>query len=69
VLPLCPASALRNRLMHTLTPLLEIEGDAYAMFTPQLAGIAKRLLGKQVADASPRRDAIIAPLDMLIAGI
>jgi toxin CcdB len=39
------------------------------MLTPQLAGIAKRQLGEQVADASPRRDAIIAALDMLIAGI
>ena len=69
VVPLCPAPALRNRLMNTLTPLLQIEGDAYAMLTPQLAGIAKRQLGEQVADASPRRDAIIAALDMLITGI
>jgi toxin CcdB len=69
VVPLCPAPVVGNRLMSTLTPLLEIEGDSYAMLTPQLAGIAKRHLGEQVADLSPRRDAIIAALDMLITGI
>lgn len=69
VAPLCPVTALGNRLMNTLSPLLQLEGDAYAMLTPQLAGIAKRQLGEQVADLSPRRDAIIATLDMLITGI
>jgi toxin CcdB len=37
--------------------------------TPLLAGVSLKSLGEQVADLSPRRDEIIAALDLLITGI
>jgi toxin CcdB len=69
VVPLCPASTLRGKVMKTLTPQFDIDGRQYVMLTPQLAGVSKKLLGSEVADLARRRPEIIAALDLLITGI
>lgn len=69
VLPLCPASAMKGKLIKTLTSVFEIDGKKYAMLTPQLAGIAKKQVGTKVADLAQYRDEIVAALDLLITGI
>jgi toxin CcdB len=50
-------------------PEFDIAGKRYVMLTPQLAGIAKRQLGEQVADLAKCRDEMIAALDFLLTGI
>ena len=69
VVPLCPAAVMKGKLIKTLMPVFEIEGNAYAMLTPQLAGIQKTQLGARVADLAENRNDIVAALDLLIAGI
>lgn len=69
VVPLYTAAAMKGKVLKTLTPIFNIEGKQYVMVTPQLAGIAKKQLGNQVADLSAQRDEIIAALDLLITGI
>ncbi|EXF44436.1 plasmid maintenance protein CcdB [Pseudomonas sp. BAY1663] len=69
VVPLYTAAAMKGKILKTLTPIFEIEGKPYVMVTPQLAGIARKQLGNQVADLSAQRDEIIAALDLLITGI
>ncbi|MEQ1438855.1 CcdB family protein [Fontimonas sp. SYSU GA230001] len=69
VVPLCLAASMRDKLIRTLMPALEIEGKSYAMLTPQLAGISKKQLGTEVADLGEHRDEILAALDLLITGI
>jgi len=69
VVPLCPAAAMTGRLLKTLTPVFEVDGEQYVMLTPQLAGIPERRLGTRVADLAQRREEIIAALDLLITGI
>ena len=69
VVPLCPAAVMKGKLIKTLMPVFEIEGNAYAMLTPQLAGIQKTQLGARVADLAQHRNDIIAALDLLVAGI
>lgn len=69
VVPLSPLSATKSRTLAPLTPVLEVGGKRHLMLTPQLAGIATRSLGPQVADLSERRSEIIAALDFLITGI
>lgn len=64
VVPLCPAAAMKGKLLRTLAPVFEVEGEQYAMLTPQLAGIPKTYLGTQIADLAQRRDEIIAALDL-----
>lgn len=69
VVPLCPASAMKGKLVKTLMPLLPIDGKSYAMLTPQLAGIERRQMGAEVADLAGHRNEIIAALDLLFTGI
>ena len=69
VIPLYTNSAMQGQVLSTLMPTFEIENQQYVMVTPQLAGIAKKHLGAQVADLSAQRDEIIAALDLLITGI
>ena len=69
VVPLCPVSVMKGKLIETLTPVVEVAGKQYAVLTPQLAGIPGKALGTRVADLAPARDAIVAALDMLITGI
>lgn len=69
VVPLCPASAMKGKIINTLMPIFEVEGKQYVMLTPQLAGIANKQMGARVADLAHQRDAIVAALDLLITGI
>lgn len=69
VIPLFALTALKGKILTTLTPTFEIEGRAYVLMTPQLAGISRKELGPEVTDFSVHRDAIIAALDFLITGI
>lgn len=69
VVPLFPVAAMKGKILKTLMPRFEIEGKQYVMVTPQLAGIAQKQMGAQVADLASHRNEIIAALDLLITGI
>ncbi len=68
VVPLRSASALKGKVLKTLTPLLVIEGASFVMLTPQLAGIPKSELGAPVAQVQQHRAEIIAAIDLLVTG-
>lgn len=69
VVPLCATSAIKGRLIGTLMPTFVVEGKRYAMVTPQLAGIERKLLGTEVTVLSAHRAEIVAALDLLLTGI
>ena len=69
VVPLYTAAAMQGTTLRTLMPTFEIDEKQYVMVTPQLAGIAKKQLGAQIADLSAQRSEIIAAIDLLITGI
>lgn len=69
VVPLCPASAMKGKLIRTLMPVLKIDNKSYAMLTPQLAGIESKRIGPEVINASSYRNEIISALDLLLTGI
>lgn len=69
VVPLCPASAMKGKLVKTLMPVFEIDGRHYAMLTPQLAGVSMKQVGSKVVDVAQYREEIMAALDLLITGI
>ena len=70
VIPLAPASAgTRRSVLQMLTPICTVEGKAYVLLTPQLAGISVKELGAPIADLSHDRQVIIAALDLLFTGI
>jgi toxin CcdB len=68
VAPLSPATSMKGRVVTTLMPLLQVEGKAYAMLTPQLAGVSQQHLGPVVATLAAARSDILAALDLLIVG-
>lgn len=69
VVPLCPASAMKGKLVKTLMPTFAIDNKPYAMLTPQLAGIERKQMGTEVASLAEYRNEIIAALDLLLTGI
>lgn len=69
VVPLCKPEVLKGRLAERLNPVFEVEGRKVAMLTPELAGVSRKMLGDKIDNLSGERMAIIAALDLLIAGI
>ena len=69
VVPLWPAQAMNNKLIKGLTLTFKIDGNEYAMLTPQRAGVANKQLGPKVRDLARYRDDILAALDLLITGL
>lgn len=69
VVPLRPLSGSREKPIRTLSPIVEIEGEPYAMVTPQLAGISRTELGPVIAHLEAHRFEIVGALDFLITGL
>ncbi|MFN8010987.1 MAG: CcdB family protein [Holophagaceae bacterium] len=69
VVPLYGAAVLRRAAVKTLMPVFKVAGRSVVMATPELAGVPKKALGPVVADLAAERAAILAALDLLIAGI
>ncbi len=68
VVPLCGAPALREFPLAYLTPTVTFDGKAYALMTPQLAGIARADLGPHMGNVVEQGRAITAALDFLLRG-
>lgn len=69
VAPLVPAGGRAPSLLGTLTPVLTVEGQRYAVLIPQLAGIASNDLGARVTSVAAHRDDLVAALGLLVNGI
>jgi toxin CcdB len=51
-----------------LMPMVQFEGEAYVLVTPQLAGIARSELGPPAGSLAERRDTVVAAMDFLRSG-
>ncbi len=69
VIPLGLKATIDKAAMTRLCPLLEIEEREFVALTSQLAGVERRVLGKEIGDFSHYRTDIIAAVDFLISGI
>lgn len=69
MVPLCRPELLKGKLADRLNPVFEIEGRRMVMLTPELAGVSGKNLGGPVVNLAAERPAIVAALDLLIAGI
>lgn len=69
VIPLAAQGRGATPPLTGLMPVFEIDGKAYAMVTPQLAGVPRALLGQKVASLAHDRHRIVAALDVLISGV
>ena len=69
VVPLSKLETNKDKVFTQLTPILNIDGAAFLMLTPQLAGIQRKELGKPVASAESARAEIIGAIDFLLSGV
>jgi toxin CcdB len=69
VIPLSPSALVGAAAITKLCPVLKIEGKSYVALTQQMAGIDRKILGKEVCDLSRYRSEIVAALDFIISGI
>ena len=68
VVPLSKTASLTRKPVSQLTPILQFEGEAYVLMTPELAGVARADLGVASGSLADRRDTILAALDFLLTG-
>lgn len=69
VIPLTRAGDLVRRPIGNLMPIVVVGGEEYVAVTQDLAGTHRSSLGPRVASVAEQRDAIVAALDFLIAGV
>ena len=69
IVPLGRAAVVSGKVAQTLTPTLDIGGEAMVMYTPELAAVPVTALRKRVGNLKHQRDAIVRALDFLFSGI
>ncbi len=69
VVPLCKPEVLSGRPAERLNPGFEVEGRKVLMLTPELAGVARQILGERIGNLAADRQAIIGALDLAVTGI
>ena len=68
VAPLYPLRA-KDRPIHRLNPLVQIEGKPYYLAVQEMTALRTKSLGLIVASLEERRSEIIAAIDFLTTGI
>jgi len=68
VVPLGKVGSVTKRPVSHLTPVVNIDGDACLLMTPELASMARADLGAAIGSLRDRREVVIAALDFLISG-
>jgi len=69
VIPLIPESEVGKNAISKLCPVFKISGKKYIALTQQIAGIDRKLLGKEACNLSQHYTEIISALDFIISGI
>jgi toxin CcdB len=69
VIPLSPKSLIGSAVISKLCPVLVIGHNDYVALTQQIAGVDRKVLGKEKFDLSIYRSEIVAALDFIISGI
>lgn len=68
VIPLIRESSFKGSGITTLTPKVNINGEALLLLTPQMVAIKKQLLTDEIHDLSDFRYEILAAINLLIEG-
>jgi toxin CcdB len=69
VIPLVLKSTIGKAAMTKLCPLLEIEEREFVVLTSQIAGVDRKVSGKEIGNFSHYQAEVIAAVDFLISGI
>jgi len=69
VVPLGRATVVGGRPTQSLTPTLDVDGEAMVMYTPEIAAVYVNGLRKRICNVAPQRDLIMRALDFLLTGV
>lgn len=69
VVPLGRSAVVANRPTQTLTPTLDVNGEAMVMYTPEIAAVYTNVLRKHVCNLGAQHTAIVRALDFLFSGV
>lgn len=69
VVPLGRATVVGGKPTQTLTPAVQVDGESYLMYTPELGAVSASILRHRVANLDDQRDAILRALGFLFSGI
>ncbi len=69
VIPLCPKSIMGGTVISKLCPIFVIDNKEFVAMTQQIAGIDRKVLGKEICELSHYRSEVITALDFIISGI
>jgi len=69
IAPLGRASVVAGKLVDTLAPELDLDGERFVMYTPELAAVPASILRKRVANLETQRETILRAVDFLFSGI
>ena len=69
VVPLGKPSVVKNKLVQTLIPVLEVGAESYVMYTPELGAVPVAVLRKRETNIEAQRNTIVRAMDFLFEGI
>ena len=69
VAPLGRASMVGGKVVETLAPTLNVDGNSWVLYTPELAAIPTSRLRKRVGNLEDQREHIVRAIDFLFSGI
>jgi toxin CcdB len=68
VIPLVKRAAFTSFPLGLVMPTVEIEGEAYLLVTPQLAGVSRADLGPHTGSVAAHSRAVSTAMDILLRG-
>jgi len=68
VIPLVKKQAFTSFPLGLVMPTVELEGEAYMLMTPQLAGVSRTDLGPLTGSVAAHSRAISTAMDILLRG-
>ena len=68
VIPLVKSAAFTSFPLGLVMPTVELEGESYLLFTPQLAGVSRWDLGPHTGSVAVHSRAIFTAMDILLRG-
>jgi toxin CcdB len=69
VVPLGRAAVVSGRPAQTLTPTLDVNGEAMVMYTPEIAAVYSNVLRKRICNVEAQRDVVVRALDFLFGDV
>lgn len=69
IAPLGRPSVVGGKPVESLAPRLDVDGENFVLYTPELAAVPSSILRKHITNLEAQREPITRALDLLFSGI